>query len=84
VADLAVLIWRTSSFSGGTDGTDCVEVAQTWRKSSFSGGNSGTECVEVALPAGATMVRDSKNSAGPVLRLDRSAWVSLLGSIGRR
>jgi hypothetical protein len=55
-----------------------------WRKSSFSGGNGGTECVEVALPGGgAAAVRDSKNADGGVLRVARSGWTCLLGSIGR-
>ncbi len=83
MADMPGLVWRRSSFSGGTDGTNCVEVARTWRKSSFSGAQDGTECVEVALPGDAAAVRDSKNPSGPALSLPRSAWVSLLGSISR-
>jgi uncharacterized protein DUF397 len=27
LADLSALVWRRSSFSGATDGTECVEVA---------------------------------------------------------
>jgi Domain of unknown function (DUF397) len=38
-----------------------------WRKSSYSGPEGG-ECVELADTL--TAVRDSKNSAGPVLRVD--------------
>ncbi|MEU5879237.1 DUF397 domain-containing protein [Spirillospora sp. NPDC047279] len=38
--------WRTSSHSGGNEGS-CVEVAAVWRTSSYSGGNEST-CVEVA------------------------------------
>jgi hypothetical protein len=37
-----------------------------WRKSSYSGPNGG-ECVEVAHVEGVIAVRDSKNSAGPLL-----------------
>jgi hypothetical protein len=53
--------WRRSSFSNG--GTACVEVG--WRKSS----SSGTEgnCVEVARAPLGVLVRDSKNTEGPVL-----------------
>lgn len=54
-----------------------------WRKSGFSGGNGGTDCVEVALAPSGALVRDSKNAAGPVLQLTRSAWLSLLGSTSR-
>lgn len=45
-----------------------------WRKSSFSGPNGG-DCVEVArnLP-GIVAVRDSKNSAGPVLAFTPEQW----------
>jgi Domain of unknown function (DUF397) len=38
-----------------------------WRKSSYSGSEGG-QCVELADTL--TAVRDSKNSAGPVLRVD--------------
>jgi hypothetical protein len=43
-----------------------------WRKSSYSAGNNG-ECVEVSY-AGA--VRDSKNPAGPALRVDLGRMVA--------
>lgn len=43
-----------------------------WRKSSYSGGDNG-DCVEVAY-AGA--VRDSKNPAGPALRVDLGRMVA--------
>ncbi|MFJ8338613.1 DUF397 domain-containing protein [Streptomyces griseoluteus] len=46
-----------------------------WRKSSYSGGEQGDACVEVCddFP-GAVPVRDSKDTAGPVLMLDAAAW----------
>src|SRR5947209_79221 len=44
--DLTGARWRKSSYSG-TNGGDCVEVAEVWRKSSYSGGNGG-DCVEIA------------------------------------
>ena len=45
----------------------------SWRKSSYSGGN-GSNCVEVAVGRRHTAVRDSKNTAGPVLRFPAEAW----------
>ena len=46
-----------------------------WRKSSYSGGNGGA-CIEVARtgPDGHVLVRDSKNSTGPILHFSPSAW----------
>ena len=46
-----------------------------WKKSSFSGGE-GTQCVELAHTLVA--VRDSKNSAGPMLAVDLTG---LLGAV---
>ncbi|MCX5234886.1 DUF397 domain-containing protein [Streptomyces prunicolor] len=43
--------WQKSSFSGGADGNNCVELATTpidWQKSSFSGNGDGDNCVELA------------------------------------
>jgi hypothetical protein len=61
--------WRKSSYSGGGNG-GCVEVA--WRKSSFSGATNGG-CIEVSF-AETVGVRDSKDSAGPVLRFGPVQW----------
>ncbi|MFD8865194.1 DUF397 domain-containing protein [Streptomyces sp. NPDC059590] len=45
-----------------------------WRKSSYSNPDGGN-CVEVADGfSGAVPVRDSKNTAGPVLILPTEAW----------
>ncbi|HVV23468.1 MAG TPA: DUF397 domain-containing protein [Pseudonocardiaceae bacterium] len=44
-----------------------------WRKSSYSGGGSGA-CVEVAVGPTVVGVRDSKNTDGPILALDVTAW----------
>lgn len=44
-----------------------------WRKSSVSGDN--TQCVELAH---AGMVRDSKNSAGPTLRVELSSMLAAI------
>lgn len=50
-----------------------------WRKSSFSGGDDADTCVEVAFAGSAAALRDSKNSAGPVLVLPTSALAALAG-----
>jgi hypothetical protein len=42
-------------------------IIMRWRKSSYSGGEGG-QCVELGHML--TTIRDSKNSAGPVLRVD--------------
>jgi hypothetical protein len=46
-----------------------------WRKSSYSGNEQGDACVEVYddFP-GVVPVRDSKDTTGPVLMLNSSAW----------
>ncbi|OIJ91188.1 DUF397 domain-containing protein [Streptomyces colonosanans] len=46
-----------------------------WRKSSYSGNQQGDACVEVCddFP-GTVPVRDSKNTAGPVLTLPGRSW----------
>ena len=59
--------WRKSSRSGNEG--SCVELA--WRKSSYSANESN--CVELS-PAGA--VRDSKNPAGPRLRVDLPSLIT--------
>ncbi|GAA3111595.1 DUF397 domain-containing protein [Streptosporangium carneum] len=85
--DLAQVMWRKSSRSG--NGQDCVEVG-VWNKSSLSG--NGSNCVEVAAvdttqdQAGAVadrlfLVRDSKDSEGPVLVFAPSEWAEFLSVI---
>ncbi|MFD5729991.1 DUF397 domain-containing protein [Streptomyces sp. NBC_00523] len=49
-----------------------------WFKSSYSG-TEGGQCIEVANGAGAVHVRDSKNVAGPVLRVSQNAWAGFVG-----
>ncbi|GAB3109981.1 hypothetical protein GCM10027160_09640 [Streptomyces calidiresistens] len=49
-----------------------------WRKSSYSSGEGG-ECVEVAGAVGAMHVRDSKQSAGPMLTVRPEAWTHFVG-----
>ncbi len=52
-----------------------MSVEQAWRKSSYSGGQGGN-CVEVARRAvvGHVMVRDSKDTSGPVLSFPPAEW----------
>ncbi|MFB8208608.1 DUF397 domain-containing protein [Streptomyces sp. NPDC056010] len=49
-----------------------------WFKSSYSGAEGG-DCIEVANGAGAVHVRDSKDVAGPVLRVSPNAWTGFVG-----
>ncbi|MFC4913506.1 DUF397 domain-containing protein [Actinomadura gamaensis] len=53
-----------------------------WRKSSRSQGG-GTECVEVAELDELRVVRDSKNAAGPVLKMDAAAWRTFVARVKR-
>ncbi|MGC4854394.1 DUF397 domain-containing protein [Micromonospora sp. DT4] len=50
-----------------------------WRKSTRSDDGN---CVEVASAGDGTVgVRDSKNSAGPVLAFEPAAWSAFTGSV---
>nr|WP_078935287.1 DUF397 domain-containing protein [Streptomyces europaeiscabiei] len=53
----------------------------SWIKSSHSGDNGG-DCIQIApgFP-GLVPVRDSKNPHGPVLVINRSAWLSFIGAV---
>ena len=51
-----------------------------WIKSSLSYANGN--CVEVAdLPGGAIGIRNSRDSAGPVLRFTPEEWHAFLGGV---
>ena len=52
-----------------------------WRKSSYSTGNGGN-CVELVVSPLSTGVRDSKNTADPILTFDHPAWVAFLNTLG--
>lgn len=43
-----------------------------WRKSSYSGGEGN--CVEVGDDSASVVVRDTKDSQGPMLRFSADAW----------
>ncbi|MET8171936.1 DUF397 domain-containing protein [Streptomyces clavifer] len=49
-----------------------------WSKSSYSSG-AGGECVEVAAFPGTVHVRDSKDTAGPVLSVASGGWAAFVG-----
>jgi hypothetical protein len=77
--DLTGAAWRKSSYSG-TNGGNCVEVAEVWRKSSYSGSNGG-DCIEVAPLPAAIAVRDSKDPDGPKLIFTPQAWAAFTTAI---
>jgi hypothetical protein len=47
-------------------------MESNWRKSSYSGDQGN--CVEVAEATSRVLVRDTKDTAGPVLRFSPAAW----------
>lgn len=51
--------WQKSSFSGGADGNNCIELAGTWQKSSFSGSGDGNACLELAAAPTTLHLRES-------------------------
>ena len=53
-----------------------------WRKSSYSG-QSGGNCVEVADRDSRVLVRDSKDSTGPMLAVSASAWKAFADQVKR-
>lgn len=54
----------------------------TWRKPSRSGTNGDT-CVEVATRPETVLVRDSKDTAGPVLAFKSDDWRTFLAGLRR-
>ncbi|MEU6245315.1 DUF397 domain-containing protein [Streptomyces sp. NPDC047024] len=52
-------------------------IGLTWHKSSRSGAEGG-ECVEVAAAPAAVHIRDSKDTAGPVLTVSLGAWTKFI------
>ncbi|MFE1589990.1 DUF397 domain-containing protein [Streptomyces sp. NPDC058737] len=51
-----------------------------WFKSSYSGGNA-TECVECAYLSHAALIRDSKHTEGPTLRVRSQTWRRFVDSV---
>lgn len=52
---------------------------RTWRKSSRSG--SGQDCVEISDMPDGVAVRDSKDTAGPMLVFGIDSWRSFLAAL---
>ncbi|MCC3653717.1 DUF397 domain-containing protein [Streptomyces sp. S07_1.15] len=57
-----------------------VPTGVQWHKSSYSNG-SGGECVEVATARTSMLVRDSKNTTGPVLAVPRGEWAAFVSAV---
>ena len=57
-------------------------MARAWRTSSYSGDNG--DCVQVSLTTADALVRDSKNTTGPVLDFTPAAWQTLLTHLDDR
>lgn len=55
-----------------------MTTEENWRKSSYSGG-SGGDCVEVGRGSCKITVRDTKDSAGTVLRFLPEEWQRFVG-----
>jgi hypothetical protein len=51
-----------------------------WRNSTHG---SGDTCVEVSTSSGATLVRDSKDAAGPTIALSAKGWTAFLSAVQR-
>lgn len=82
--DLSDLAWRKSSYSGGNNNDNCVEIAfaqAVWRKSSRSGGGNNDACVEVAFAGPAVAVRDSKSPTAGTLAFPAPGWSALLAAL---
>ncbi|MEV8016803.1 DUF397 domain-containing protein [Streptomyces sp. NPDC086554] len=72
--DTTKLSWFKSSYSSGSEGDSCVEIALEWRKSSYSSSSDPNDCVEVATTPTTIHLRDSKNPQGPQLAFVPAAW----------
>ncbi|GAA3523812.1 DUF397 domain-containing protein [Streptomyces osmaniensis] len=58
------------------ESTEMLTAIQ-WRKSSYSG-DQGGNCVEVAEATASVAIRDSKNTAGPILAFEPTAFTAFL------
>jgi hypothetical protein len=50
-----------------------------WFKSTYS--DAGNDCVETAFVEDSTLVRDTKDREGPVLRFPRNEWTAFLEGV---
>jgi Domain of unknown function (DUF397) len=51
-----------------------------WRKSTYSSSNGGA-CIEVAAADRAVVVRDSKDTGGPVLAFGQQTWQAFAAKV---
>ncbi|MEU3729205.1 DUF397 domain-containing protein [Streptomyces sp. NPDC033538] len=58
--------------------SSAVASGLVWLKSSYSGAEGG-DCVEVAADMRTVHIRDSKATAGPIIRVSREAWAGFAG-----
>ncbi|GGX10403.1 DUF397 domain-containing protein [Streptomyces chartreusis] len=58
------------------ESTEMLTAIQ-WRKSSYSG-DQGGNCVEIAEATASVAIRDSKNTAGPILAFEPTAFTAFL------
>ncbi|WP_392960766.1 DUF397 domain-containing protein [Streptomyces sp. LN245] len=64
-------------------GSESVATEPAWFKSSYSGAEGG-QCLEVASTREGVLVRDSKQSVGPVLAVGADAWAGFVRlAVGR-
>ncbi|MCP2335651.1 DUF397 domain-containing protein [Actinomadura rupiterrae] len=56
------------------------QAEPTWRKSTYSQGG-GSDCVEIAESGPGCLVRDSKDTSGPVLKVDAVTWHAFIGRL---
>ncbi|GAA3380292.1 DUF397 domain-containing protein [Streptomyces racemochromogenes] len=80
MTDYPELHWFKSSYSDGSEGDSCVEVAHAWQKSSYSDNGDINDCVEVASTPARVHVRDSKDTALPHLTFGPTAWTGFLAA----
>ncbi|MFG2740895.1 DUF397 domain-containing protein [Streptomyces chartreusis] len=58
------------------ESTEMLTAIQ-WRKSSYSG-DQGGNCVEIAESTASVAIRDSKNTAGPILAFEPTAFTTFV------
>lgn len=64
------------------DRTCTVDLSHAvWRKSSRSGTGSNSACVEITHVGPVAAVRNSKNTAGPLLAFPSPTWASFLANL---
>ncbi|WP_327595214.1 DUF397 domain-containing protein [Streptomyces chartreusis] len=57
--------------------SNAIPAGIQWRKSSYSS-DQGGECVEIAETYTGIALRDSKNTAGPILAFEPTAFTAFL------